>query len=151
MLHKVLLQNYDLIFDATGNQSVHELVGQFEDKLLGWGYVKPGPDYGVLFLRRWHSGLMLSEAEDFLHQDNPSLWKLIEEKDEGLVWTEPGCYHPTFRAPFYRLRMMTDAFLSTLLAWIGEDANSDVFTLYGQKRDAKNLGTETQILYQRIF
>ena len=146
------IEGYDLVIDATGNNGVHELLSaspQLRDAALAWCYIKPGPDFGLLALRPSGSPLTLTEAEELLEKEcGEELWERFraDSGNEGrVVWPEPGCYHPTFSAPYYRLRMMCDAFLSTLLAWLEDGGDDGVATLFSQVVPDKHLGVESRI------
>ncbi len=143
---------YDLVIDATGDAGVHELLSaspELREASLAWCYVKPGPDFGLLALRRPRSSRTLAKAKERLEGEcGEELWEQFRGNlgDEGrVVWPEPGCYHPTFSAPYHRLRMMGDAFLSTLLAWFEDGGGSDVVTLFSQVVPHGRLGLETRI------
>lgn len=145
------LAEFDVIMDATGSIGVHEILSsstKLGGKALAWCYVKPGPDFGLLALRRPGSSATLSEAERRLEEEvGTETWERFRaEADDRdrLVWPEPGCYHPTFRAPYHRLRMMSDALLTTLLAWL-EEETGDLATLFGQATRDGRLGVESRI------
>lgn len=61
------------------------------------------------------------------------------------MWPEPGCYHSTFSAPYHRLRMMGDAFLSTLLALLQDGGGDGAATLFSQVVPDRRLGVESRI------
>lgn len=146
------IEEYDVVIDATGDNGVHELLStssHLRDAALAWCYVKPGPDFGLLALRAPGSSRTLAEAEEFLENEcGEELWERFsgDAGDEGrMVWPEPGCYHPTFRAPYHRLRTMSDAFVSTLLAWLEDGGDYDVATLFSQSVPDGHLGVESNI------
>lgn len=146
------IEGYDLVIDATGNNGVHELLSaspQLRDAALAWCYVKPGPDFGLLALRPPRSSRNLTEAEELLEKEaGEELWERFraDSGDESrIVWPEPGCYHPTFSAPYHRLRMMCDAFLSTLLAWLEDGGDDGAATLFSQVIPNERLGVESRI------
>lgn len=148
----VRIAGYNLVIDATGDIGVHELLSaspELREATLAWCYVKPGPDFGLLALRRSGSWCTLAEAEERLEEEcGEELWQSFRGApgDEGhVVWPEPGCYHPTFSAPFHRLRMMADAFLTTLLAWLEDDRGGDAATLFSQVVPDGLLGVESRI------
>lgn len=146
------ISGYDVVIDATGDVGLHELLSaspELRDVALAWCYVKPGPDFGLLALRRSGSSRTLADAEERLEEEcGEELWEQFKG-DSGnvgrVVWPEPGCYYPTFRAPYHRLRMMTDAFLSTVVAWLGDDGGGDVATLFSQVVPDGRLGVESRI------
>lgn len=149
------IEGYDLVLDATGDNGVHELLSaspRLHDAALAWCYVKPGPDFGLLALRPPGSPRTLSEAEELLEKEcGEELWERFraDSDDESrVVWPEPGCYHPTFRAPYYRLRMMCDAFLATLLAWLEDGGSDGAATLFSQVVPDECLGVESRIKAQ---
>jgi len=146
------IEGYDLVIDATGDNGVHELLSaslRLRDAALAWCYVKPGPDFGLLALRAPGSSRTLAEAERFLEEEcGLELWERFrgDAGDEGrVVWPEPGCYHPTFSAPFHRIRMMSDAFLCTLLAWLEGGGDYGAATLFSQVIPKGRLGVESRI------
>jgi len=143
---------YDLVIDATGDNGVHKLLSaspQLRDAALAWCYVKPGPDFGLLALRPPGSPRTLAEAEELLEEEcGGELWERFrgDAGEEGrVVWPEPGCYHPTFSAPYHRIRMMSDAFLSTLLAWLEDGGDYGAATLFSQSVPDGRLGVESRI------
>lgn len=146
------IEGYDLVIDATGDNGVHELLSanpQLRDAALAWCYVKPGPDFGLLALRPPGASRTLTEAEELLEKEcGEELWERFraDSGDESrVVWPEPGGYHPTFSAPYHRLRMMGDAFLSTLLAWLEEGEDNGAATLFSQLVQDGRLGVESRI------
>lgn len=146
------IEGYDLVIDATGDNGVHELLSaspRLRDAALSWCYVKPGPDFGLLAVRPPGSPRTLADAEELLEKEcGEELWERFSGAagDEGrVVWPEPGCYHPTFSAPYHRLRMMADAFLSTLLAWLEDGGDYGVGTLFSQPVSDGRLGVEARI------
>jgi hypothetical protein len=146
------IEGYDLVIDATGEVGVHELLSassQLRDAALAWCYVKPGPDFGFLALRPPGAPRTLIEAEELLEKEcGEELWERFraDPADESrIVWPEPGCYHPTFSAPYHRLRMMGDAFLSTLLAWLEDGGDDGAATLFSQVVPDGRLGVESRI------
>ncbi len=146
------IEGYDLVIDATGDNGVHELLSaspQLRDAALAWCYVKPGPDFGLLALRPPGSPRTLTEAEKLLEKEcGEELWERFrgDTGDEGrVVWPEPGCYYPTFSAPYHRLRMMGDAFLSTLLSWLEDGGGDGAATLFSQVVPDGRLGVESRI------
>lgn len=149
------IEAYDLVIDATGDNSVHELLSaspQLHDAALVWCYIKPGPDFGLLALRAPGSTHTLADAEKLLEEEcGEEFWELFrgdQDEEDRVVWPEPGCYHPTFSAPYHRIRMMSDAFLSTLLAWLGEGESNDVATLFSQAVPDGRLGVDCRIEVQ---
>lgn len=152
------IAGYDLVIDATGDVGVHELLSaspELRDAALAWCYIKPGPEFGLLALRRPGSSRTLAEAEERLEGEcGEKLWEQFrgDHVDEGrVVWPEPGCYHPTFSAPYHRLRMMGDTFLSTLLAWLEHDGGGDAATLFSQVVPNGRLGVESRIEAQVLW
>lgn len=146
------IEGYDLVIDATGDNGVHELLSassRLRGAALAWCYVKPGPDFGLLALRPPGSPCTLTEAEELLKKESgEELWERFraDSGDENrVVWPEPGCYHPTFSAPYHRLRMMCDAFLSTLLAWLEDGGDDASATLFSQATPDERLGVESRI------
>ncbi len=146
------IEGYDLVIDATGDNGVHELLSaspQLRNAALAWCYVKPGPDFGLLALRPPGSPLTLTEAEELLEKEFGEELRERFRADSGdggrVVWPEPGCYHPTFSAPYHRLRMMCDAFLSTLLAWLEDGGDDGAATLFSQIVADGRLGVESRI------
>ena len=146
---------YDVVIDATGDVGVHELLSssrELRSAAIAWCYVKPGPDFGLLVLRPPGSLCTLAEAEERLQREcGAELWEQFrgDLADDGrVVWPEPGCYHPTFRAPYHRLRMMVDAFLSTVLAWFEDGEADNAATLFRQVIPSGRLGMESHIVAQ---
>ena len=146
------LSECNLIIDATGNAAVQELIGRsrdLESKCIAWCYIKPGPDFGVLVLRRTFSNLTLEQAMDRLRESvDPSVWAAFANDGQlhnGIVWPEPGCYHPTFAAPFHRVRLMADTFVTTILQWLERGCTEDVITMYRQEERYGQYGIETSI------
>jgi ThiF family len=146
------IEGYDLVIDATGDNGVHELLPaspQLRDAALAWCYVKPGPDFGLLVLRAPGSTHTLADAEKLLVEEcGEELWELFRgdpDDEDRVVWPEPGCYHPTFRAPYHRIRMMSDAFLSTMFAWLVDGGSDDVATLFSQAVPDGRFGVESRI------
>jgi hypothetical protein len=146
------IEGYDLVIDATGDNGVHELLSaspQLRDAALAWCYVKPGPDFGLLALRPPGSPRTLTEAEELLENEcGEELWERFraDSGNEGrVVWPEPGCYYPTFSAPYHRLRMMGDTFLSTLLAWLEDGGDDGAASLFSQVVPDGRLGVESRI------
>jgi ThiF family len=143
------LAECDIVIDATGDAGVHEILSssaELRGAMLAWCYVKPGPDFGLLALRRSGSSSTLAEAERRLEEEvGEEAWERFRgdiEDTDRVVWPEPGCYYPTFRAPYHRLRMMGDAFLTTLLAWLDEE-EGDVATLFRQVKSEGRLGIDS--------
>lgn len=98
------IAGYDLVIDATGDIGVHEILSsssELRDTALAWCYIKPGPDYGLLALRRPGSTSTLAQAECRLEEElGAESWKRFRgDSGDGshAVWPEPGCYDPTFR------------------------------------------------------
>lgn len=91
----------------------------------------------------------LAEAEELLEEEcGGELWERFrgDAGEEGrVVWPEPGCYHPTFSAPYHRIRMMSDAFPSTLLAWLEDGGDYGAATLFSQSVPDGRLGVESRI------
>jgi len=149
------LESIDLVIDATGDRGVHarlSVENELKVKLVAWCWVKPGPDLGFLALRSRGSTLWEEKAEEVLagalNDDVKDLFEGKIDTEPGMVWPEPGCYSPTFVAPYYRLRLMIDSFIATLLAWIREGANGDVITLFEQRECEGELGINTSIFHQ---
>ena len=119
---------------------------------MAWCWIKPGPDIGFLALRSSGSTLWEEEAEslleDKLDDNTKELFLGKVDTEHSMVYPEPGCYSPTFIAPYYRLRLMIDSFISTLLGWIREGTDEDVITLYEQKEHEGELGINTTIIQQ---
>jgi hypothetical protein len=146
------LANCDLVVDATGDTGVNDFLStrpELTDKMVAWCYVKPGPDFGVIVLRQRGSNLTLDEAERRLGEVvDPEVWAQFEgelSNSERLIWPEPGCYFPTFDAPYHRMRMMADAFLTNILSCIGGRDRRDIATLLRQYQPYGRLGLENQI------
>src|SRR5258708_5082406 len=105
----------DVVIDATGDVGVHAQLTD-EPRLshvrLAWCYIKPGPAFGLLAMRRPDSAITLTAAEQALRAAlRPEVWTDFEAKrvgDDGLVWPTPGCYHPTFDAAYHGMRLMAD-------------------------------------------
>ncbi len=141
-----------LVVDATANAGVHSFLLS-RSELLSVAtvicYIKPGPDFGVLFLRRAGSDATLDSAHDRLFDGlAEDIRREFEATDQRLVWPEEGCYYPTFPAPFHRMRMMADSFLEVILSWLVEGQTGDLVTLFRQKEGEGVLGIETQIIRQ---
>jgi hypothetical protein len=149
------LATCDLILDATGNVGVHERLAD-DSRLahvrVGWCYVKPGPAYGFIALRQAHSTMTQSSAEVSLQRAlEPQVWERFgahQVSEDGLVWPTPGCYHPTFDAPYHGMRLMADSMLTILLDWLEVDQAADIVTLLGQERQAGRYGVDQRILEQ---
>jgi hypothetical protein len=141
----------NLLVDATADPGVHARLlssQEFSTIPMAICYVKPGPDFGVLFLRRPASEKQFEEAETALWEGfDENVRARFSETDERVVWPEPGCYYPTFPASYHRLRLMADSFLETTLSW-WRDQTNDLITLYGQVQWPGLIGTETRILRQ---
>ena len=149
------LAGCDLILDATGNVGVHTRLAddtRLAHARVAWCYVKPGPAFGFLALRRAHSTMSLSTAEDALRTAlEPEVRARFDARqisDNGLVWPTPGCYHPTFDAPFHGMRLMADGMLTVILDWFGDDHSTDIATLFAQERHAGQYGLDQRILKQ---
>ncbi len=145
----------DLVIDATAGSGVHSRLltnAQLADARIAWCYAKPGPEFGILALRRPHSTLTTEEAELALREGmDDALWTRFvgsEKEDGALVWPEPGCYFPTFNAPYHRLRMLADAFVTTLESWLNAGCPTDVITLLQQEEPAGGYGMEQHIATQ---
>lgn len=145
----------DLIIDATADSGVHGrlLAGELLAGIpVVWCYVKPGPDFGVIVLRRSGSALTIEEAEAALRSGvDAALWERFvgsERREGSLVWPEPGCYFPTFNAPYHRLRMLADAFLTILESWVRNGCPADVVTLVQQEEPTGRYGIEQRIAAQ---
>ena len=145
------IAGYDLVVDATGDIGVHELLSsspELRDAALAWCYVKPGPDYGLLALRRPGSASTLADAERRLEEElGEESWDRFRGdggEENRAVWPEPGCYDPTFAAPYHRVRMMADAFATTLLAWL-DAQGSDLATIFKQAEPEGRLGIDSTI------
>ena len=150
-------KNLDLchmVVDASADEGVHQFLADWEllrEKRLVWCYVTPGPDFGVLVLRRPGSRLSCRRAEESLASKADALWSSLTgaEKAPGrLVWPEPGCYHPTFRASYHRVSLMTHSFLTTILAWLASGCPSDLVTVFQQNGQVGQVGLETRIVAQ---
>jgi len=150
-------KNLDLchmVVDASADEGVHQFLADWEllrEKRLVWCYVTPGPDFGVLVLRRPGSRLSCRRAEESLASKADALWSSLTgaEKAPGrLVWPEPGCYHPTFRASYHRVSLMTHSFLTTILAWLASGCPCDLVTVFQQNGQVGQLGLETRIVAQ---
>ena len=51
----------ETVIDATGNSLVNRYLEQSEilkDKILIFVYIKPGPDYGIIFLKKQNEGIV---------------------------------------------------------------------------------------------
>lgn len=151
------LQTADLIVDVTTDFGVRNKLAESEElrgALLAWAYLKPGPEWGVLALRARNALTGLQDAETALKYSCQEAWAKLEAQAEnppGLVWPEPGCHHPTFAAPFHRVRMLADAMTATLLAWLHHEAATSIATLYSQHEPQTHLGVETRIVGQIAF
>lgn len=147
-------KDHNLILDLTGSLPVHELVKceeKYRSSLVVWGYITPGPAYGLLVLRSANSKIGIFEAEEELSKnlDEDAHNSFLEARNSpDKVWPEPGCYHPTFRAPFHRVRMMADVFLTTLESWVNSGASASVVTLFRQCEQQSTHGMETTIVAQ---
>lgn len=157
------LEDCDVVIDATGDFGVHARLTD-EPRLLytslAWCYVKPGPLFGLLALRRPESLMTLATAEAALHATlPPDVWTQFEavnaaERDDrddannGLVWPTPGCYHPTFDAVYHGMRLMADEMLTVLLDWLADGGSSDVVTLFAQERRPNRYGVDQRIVEQ---
>ncbi len=152
------LSSFHLIMDMTAEITVHEQLLQSLEltrAAIVVGYVKPGPDFGFLFLRRPRSFRTLEDARCQIEAKTPGeIWARFVADDapsEQLVWPQPGCYHPTFRAPFHRMRLMADTYMSTIMAWLQTGMHQDVVTLFMQSNSEGTLGLETRIVSQCRF
>jgi hypothetical protein len=152
---KEIIQKYDLIIDATGNQGVHDILLldlELRCKKVMICYIKPGPDFGLVFLRNSESSMVLEGALEQLRESlEEKVWIDFEKPDgkkNQLLEPSPGCYHPTFYAPYHRLRMMADGFLTALLSWIELDDCNDFLILYRQSQKEGYLGYENKIEQQ---
>lgn len=151
------LQTADLIVDVTTDFGVRNKLAECEalrGALLAWAYLKPGPEWGVLALRTRNTAAGLQEAETALKYGCQDDWAKLEAQAEnppGLVWPEPGCHHPTFAAPFHRVRMLADSMTATMLAWLNQGAATSLATLYNQHETQTHLGVETRIAGQVTF
>ena len=148
------LGNSDLVIDTTGAPGVHAYLAKYpliRNTKIAWAYITPGPDFGFLILRRPESTLDVDKAELRIQEHlNSDTWSQIEDADsaaDNLVWPEPGCYHPTFQAPYHRLATMVSSFVSTLVAWLDQDT-SDLITVFQLADRDDVLGTECHILLQ---
>jgi len=147
------LAECDVVIDATADAGVNALLSErteLADKSIGWCYVKPGPEFGVLVLRRPRSDLTLLQAEERLMDGLDSdTRRLFEESGSRVdVWPQAGCYSPTFPAPYHRLAMMTGGFVETILSWTLSGETGDVATLYGQDSRDDLLGANSRIVVQ---
>lgn len=151
------LSTADLILDATGNHAINVMLArsvELRSAMVAWTYIKPGPEWGVLALRARDTDASLQDAENALKAGVVDEWKRLESQapeQSGLVWPEPGCHHPTFAAPFYRLRMLADSMVATILAWLRAGASTSLVTLYHQHEATAFLGVETRISGQVPF
>ena len=136
----------DLIIDATGDPGAHDLV--FKDTALGaraLAFVTPGPSFGVLLFCPRGVAFEPRVVHDRVHA-------LLDDGDRALfdsevdVAPEAGCHHPTFPAPYHRLRLMADSMLATILASLRADVAKPILTVYAQRE--KKLGFDTIILQQ---
>ena len=148
------LRHADLVIDATGDEGVHEFLGNgagLGDNALAWCYITPGPQFGVLILRKPGCDLSCRDAEGILAEEHPRLWEeLLKQEDQpgGIVWPEPGCYHPTFRAAYHRVRLMADTFVTTILDWLNRECPSNLITVVHQAKRDSGFGLETHIACQ---
>ena len=145
------LQNSDVVVDLTASVQAHAwLAKQLPDKPQAIGYLRPGPEFGLLLLRAGNSSVTLDDARAALRTDVPEeTWRAFaaEVRDENLVWPEPGCYHPTFRAPFHRVRMMADLMVESARAWIADECERTVVLMYRQI-GAPPYGMNTEVIAQ---
>lgn len=149
------LEQVDLIVDATGNHGVHEWLlrkPKIARKMIAWCYIKPGPKYGFLALKTLESDYSLQDAEtairDSIGEEEWHKFQGVDYEPNMMIWPEPGCYHPTFNAPNYRVRMMVDAFIATLISWLQAGANDNIATLFSQTNQGDYLGIEQHIAKQ---
>ncbi len=149
------LRSYDLIVDATGDHGVHAFLADHDElrgNRIAWCYITPGPSCGVLILRASGSRLSCRDADDLVRKNAPPELEAHlgqpEESETQLVWPEPGCYHPTFRASYHRVRMMSDSFVTVILDWLQRQEPTDMITVIVQDTPQGKLGLETRIALQ---
>lgn len=98
-----------------------------------WGDAIPSGAGQSFDLVGFHETLLKKVAvdrrEDFIRQHD--------------VWTEPGCYQPTFPAPYHRVRLMADTMLTTIMSYMNSDPSKPLVTIYEQV--APRVGIETRI------
>ena len=153
--------------DATGDVGVHAQLTDDAHLIhthLAWCYVKSGPRFGLLALRRPDSPLTLRVAQEALQAALPTdVWAQFEAMnasnanneneqddsgDNGLLWPTPGCYHPTFEAAYHGMRLMADEMLTVFLDWLPDGSSSDVVTLFAQERRPNRFGVDQYIVEQ---
>lgn len=151
------LQQADIIFDATANLGVHKKLSESEElvsKTIVWAFFKPGPKYGLLAIKSPESKATLDEAKEKI-RTSLTLEQLDDyekaDSDLGPVFPEIGCYDPTFSAPYYRVRMMADSFISVLVQWLNCDRKTNLVTLFKQGKVDGCIGIESKIEKQTTF
>ena len=151
------LDTADIIIDSTGNSFVHHYIENtksLRNKIQIYLYIKPGPDYGVIFIKKPNEkNIDFPAAEKILFEDlNSEIQKkLIENSEEGLIYPEPGCYHPTFKASYHRVRMMSDTFATIINDYINKDEFFSAIFCIQQKESDTGLGVNSNIISQRKF
>ena len=89
----------DLVIDASGDWGVHEILArELVHKAVAWVYVKPGPDFGVIALKRPNSKFSLDDAQKLLHSRiEPALREKLEgppRRGRGLFIRNPAVTTP---------------------------------------------------------
>jgi hypothetical protein len=139
----------DLIIDCTANPGLNQILlnsSDFSSQKVVMGFIKPGPNFGVLILKKANSRLSRGECFNKLQEGIPnSVWEEYKASDiseNQMVRTAPGCYTTTFPAPFHRVRIMADLFLESILTWLNAGANSNYILLIQQSARASSLGLD---------
>jgi hypothetical protein len=151
------LREADLLLDFTGSRAVSDKIAvapELAGVKMGWAYLKPGPEWGVLALRPVNTTARLQDAEDALKATATTDWEKLERVGlgaAGLTWPEPGCHHPTFIAPFHRVRMLADFMVGTIVGWLSTGATNSLATLYHQNETTSIVGIEAKIVAQSRF
>jgi ThiF family len=146
------IRGCNLIADFTASKSVHEQLTSemgLKESALAIGFIKPGPEFAFLFLRKAGALLSTDDALSALQKELPAdAWDRFAESGKGqgaLVWPEPGCYDPTFEAPFYLVRMVADMFLGTIVDWCSSGMKNNLVTLYSKSTGERDFGVRINI------
>ncbi len=139
----------DLILDCTGDAGSNYMLlsnSKFLTHKVAIAFIKPGPAFGVLILK--NPGLNISPRAciDKLKEGIPAdVWERYNSSDSTEsqeVRTAPGCYSTTFSAPYYRIRLLADMFLASILGWLNGGASSSFILLFDQVVSESGLGVD---------
>ncbi len=145
---KDVFQNIDIIFNFTASEMAEEVLFKsdlFKNVILISGYIKSGANFGVLHIRGSNKHTTLREAESYMEEKlSPELLEKFHS-EEHEVFPEPGCYDPTFSAPYYKIRAISDIFISIILDCLKKNT-CDIIFLVEIEDDEQKIGMSAKIV-----